>query len=320
MTNTGATADSSLEASGVLVNHEKAGLNEQEKQERQEKQEKQEKQEQGPAAATENKAVNGEKKQGGASRPQPKSNHILALALRRMLKGPAPTLDHLNRFLSTGSGHDKFWMLIQYTTKVVVWLYAKRGHASTSERVRVLSNLVSDYRIMIRLIGLAPMAQYIRYAEQFPAQTKLLQWLDRVMNFTLVCYYPLEHIYWLGAHKIMPFSDKLVDDAGYWSCRFWAVWVALQFVHLGEEYRLIKSRKQKIYTEGKKDAAKMQEELDAVEADAKSWKIQLLINACYFPLTLHWSIRGSTFPDVAVGVFGSIAAIAQAYNVWQSTA
>ncbi|KAJ1655726.1 hypothetical protein GGF38_004709 [Coemansia sp. RSA 25] len=249
-----------------------------------------------------------------------RNSHVVALALKRMLKGPAPTLDHIIRFLSSGSGHDKLWMLTQYFTKVVVWLFAKRGLKSASERVRTLSNLVSDYRIMIRLIGLVPMAQYVRYAEQFPAQTRLLQWLDRIMNLTLVCYYPLEHTYWLGAHQILPFSEKVVDLSGYWSCRFWAVWVAMQFVRLGEEYRIIQGKRREIYTRDKIDAAQMQVELDAVTAETKSWKTQLLINACYFPLTLHWSIRGSTFPDVAVGVCGTIAAVAQACNVWKATA
>ncbi|ORX66375.1 hypothetical protein DL89DRAFT_205194, partial [Linderina pennispora] len=226
------------------------------------------------------------------------------------------TLDHIIRFLSSSSGHDKAWMLTQYFTKVLAWIAANKGHMSTANRIKAFSGLVSDYRIMIRLTGLIPMAQYVRYGEQVPAQTKLLQWLDRIMNLALIIYYPLEHTYWLGAHKLVPISDKVIEDAGYWSCRFWAIWVALQFVHLGEEYRLIKNRRAKIFTQGKRNAHEMQEELDAVESDTKSWKIQLLINACYFPLTLHWSIRGSTFPDVAVGVCGTVAAAAQAYNVW----
>ncbi|KAJ2335405.1 hypothetical protein GGI00_001380 [Coemansia sp. RSA 2681] len=94
----------------------------------------------------------------------------------------------------------------------------------------------------------------------------------------------------------------------------------MQFVRLGEEYRLIQGKRREIYTRDKIDAAQMQVELDAVTAETKSWKTQLLINACYFPLTLHWSIRGSTFPDVAVGVCGTIAAVAQACNVWKATA
>ncbi|KAJ1849688.1 hypothetical protein IWW55_004834 [Coemansia sp. RSA 2706] len=288
-------ADNSLDASGVLVNG-------------------------GEAPVSEKHAAQSSDQCDEKPVKKLRGNHILALALRRMLKGPAPTLDHIVRFLSSGSGHDKFWMITQYFTKVVVWLYAKRGHKSAAERVRILSSLVADYRIMIRLVGLAPMAQFIRYSEQSPAQTRVLQWLDRLMNLSLVCYYPLEHMYWLGAHRVIPLSEKAVENSGYWSCRFWAAWVALQFVHLGEEYRVIKNRRKQIFTQGKADAVKMQQELDAADADTKSWKIQLLINACYFPLTLHWSIRGSTFPDVAVGCFGTVAALAQAYNVWQATA
>ncbi|KAJ2205833.1 hypothetical protein IW145_002542 [Coemansia sp. RSA 521] len=286
------TADNTLDASGVLVN----GDNE---------------------PVCEKRDMDNTDKHDDKPVKKLRGNHILALALRRMFKGPAPTLDHIIRFLSSGSGHDKFWM---YFTKIIVWLYAKRGLKSAAERVRILSGLVADYRIMIRLVGLAPMAQFIRYGEQYPAQSRVLRWLDRAMNLSLVCYYPLEHAYWLGAHRIIPLSDKAVENAGYWSCRFWAVWVALQFVHLGEEYRGITKRRKNIFIQGKIDAVKMQEELDAVEADTKSWKIQLLINACYFPLTMHWSIRGSTFPDVAVGCFGTVAALAQAYNVWNATA
>ncbi|KAJ2769683.1 hypothetical protein IWQ57_003003 [Coemansia nantahalensis] len=245
---------------------------------------------------------------------------IVVLALRRALKGPAPTLDHVMRFLASGSGHDKFWMVAQYFTKIVVWVLARRGGKSAAERVRLFSSLVADYRIMIRLPGLLGMAQAIRHCEQSPAPSRTLQWLDRAMNLSLVCYYPLEHAYWLGAHRILPLSDRAVEDAGYWSCRFWAAWVAMQFARLGVEHRQIAARRRRVLTRGSADAATMQHELDAVDADARSWKIQLLINACYFPLTLHWSVRGSTFPEVAVGVFGTVAAIAQAYNVWQATA
>ncbi|KAJ2159906.1 hypothetical protein GGF46_002688 [Coemansia sp. RSA 552] len=306
-------ANDALDASGVLVNNENVCAAEKQPE---------------PQAAAGQDASADAPIPGSEKKPVPdvsklRGNHILALALRRMFKGPAPTLDHIIRFLSSGSGHDKFWMasvIAQYFTKIVVWALARRGGRSAAERVRVLSGLVADYRIMIRLVGLVPMAQFIRYAEQVPASSRTLQWLDRIMNLSLVCYYPLEHIYWLGAHRVIPLSDKAVDDSGYWSCRFWAVWVVLQFVHLGEEYRLLKSRRQKVFTQEKSDAAKMQQELDAVDADTKSWKIQLLINACYFPLTLHWSIRGSTFPDVAVGAFGTVAALAQAYNVWGATA
>ncbi|KAJ2082435.1 hypothetical protein H4R24_001603 [Coemansia sp. RSA 988] len=301
----GEIADGTLEASGVLVGAEETDLLEKR------------------SVAADRLDAGSTNKTHKSEKPTAKKlggNFVLALALRRMLKSPAPTLDHIIRFLSSGSGHDKLWMITQYVTKIVVWLYSKRGYKSASERVRILSNLVADYRIMIRLTGLVPMSQFIRYSEQFPAPTPLLQWLNRVMNLSLVCYYPLEHIYWLGAHRIIPLTDNLVETSGYWSCRFWAVWVALQFVHLGEEYRVIKDRRRQVFTKGRSDAIKMQQELDAIDVEKRSWNTQLLINACYFPLTLHWSTRGSTFPDVAVGLCGTVAALAQAYNVWKATA
>ncbi|KAJ2493972.1 hypothetical protein IWW37_000050 [Coemansia sp. RSA 2050] len=314
------TADNSLEASGVLVDEAQTGAVGSSSSSDAGIDTSAETVQQRDAAPSPSLPATSAKSLPTSSAKRLRNSHVVTLALKRMFKGPAPTLDHIIRFLSSGSGHDKFWMLTQYFTKVVVWLFAKRGQKSASERVRMLSNLVADYRIMIRLTGLVPMAQYIRYAEQFPAKTRLLQWLDRIMNLTLVCYYPLEHIYWLGAHQILPFSENLVDISGYWSCRFWAVWVAMQFVRLGEEYCLIQGKRREIYTRDKIDATQMQVELDAVSAETKSWKTQLLINACYFPLTLHWSIRGSTFPDVAVGVCGTVAAVAQACNVWKATA
>jgi hypothetical protein len=40
----------------------------------------------------------------------------------------------------------------------------------------------------------------------------------------------------------------------------------------------------------------------------------------YLPLTVHWSLEKSSFPDVLVGVFGGFASIFQIYATWQSIA
>ncbi|KAJ1936707.1 hypothetical protein FBU59_004972, partial [Linderina macrospora] len=146
--------DSSLEASGVLVNEtvtETAPVAETK-----------------PAETQPEETAPEKTEETTADKPAAslRSSHILALALRRALKGPAPTLDHIIRFLSSSSGHDKAWMLTQYFTKVLAWIAANKGHLSTANRIRAFSGLVSDYRIMIRLTGLIPMAQYVRYGEQ----------------------------------------------------------------------------------------------------------------------------------------------------------
>jgi hypothetical protein len=38
------------------------------------------------------------------------------------------------------------------------------------------------------------------------------------------------------------------------------------------------------------------------------------------PLTVHWSLERSSFPDVLVGVFGGFASVFQIYAAWKATA
>lgn len=87
------SAGNSLEASEVLV----------------------EKEQHTPITESKQDGVEGEEETraetAGANIKSLRGSHIIALALRRLLKGPAPTLDHIIRFLSSGSGHDKFWMV-----------------------------------------------------------------------------------------------------------------------------------------------------------------------------------------------------------------
>ena len=44
-----------------------------------------------------------------------------------------------------------------------------------------------------------------------------------------------------------------------------------------------------------------------------------IINAAYFPLTVHWSLETSSFPDVGVGIFGTIAALVQLKMAWKAS-
>lgn len=81
----------------------------------------------------------------------------------------------------------------------------------------------------------------------------------------MLCYYPLEHVYWLLVHSIIPSTvspplgvplkpsepkpTKITLDAGVISrvsTRFWAVYVLLQFLHLREDRRLLKVRERAV--------------------------------------------------------------------------
>ena len=84
----------------------------------------------------------------------------------------------------------------------------------------------------------------------------------------MLAYYPLEHIYYMLAHDIIPAtfavptlasfipfvasksSGRLVTlnkgAFGMWSCRFWAAYIILQFAHMQEDFNLLKIREKAV--------------------------------------------------------------------------
>ncbi|RKP38172.1 peroxisomal biogenesis factor 11 [Dimargaris cristalligena] len=236
---------------------------------------------------------------------------------------PAPVLDRLTRFLASASGSDKVLMIIQYFSKIVIWYALRKGNGGLADRVRNLANPVSDYRILSRFTGLIPLVHYMRAIELNPPPTRYLHQLARLENLCNFVYYPLEHAYWLGAHNIIPstlLSPAKIDTIGVWSCRFWAGYVVLHFLTLREEHRLLQSRKVEILADKHESSpAAFQAKLEQWHRQHRDWWVQLVINTAYFPLTIHWSNPKSKFPDVGVGICGTIAALAQLYSGWKAT-
>lgn len=205
-------------------------------------------------------------------------------------------------------------MFVQYYSKLVVWHLRRKDPASLlAQRVSNLASPVSDFRILLRYYGLVPLVQWIINSEQHPHKNSYIQQLVRLQNVCNVVYYPLEHIYWLALHGVVGIADKTRDRIGMWSCRCWALSVVLYMFQLVEEKKLLDHRKAKL----SKDNDKKQ--LAVLKQDYTDWILNLVINCSYFPLTVHWSLESSAFPDVGVGLFGSIAAIAQLYSAWKAT-
>ncbi|CAO3584523.1 unnamed protein product [Absidia cylindrospora] len=146
---------------------------------------------------------------------------------------------------------------------------------------------------------------------------------ERLQNWANVIYYPLEHIYWLGAHQVIPLSQAKTDRIGIWSCPFWATYVVLEFVRLLEQYRLLRKRETALVKRIKAGDVHSDEDPEMEMALIKKERTAMLVNTCinsgYFPLTVHWSLEQSSFPDVLVGVCGGFAAIFQVYAAWRDT-
>ncbi|KAI8979806.1 peroxisomal biogenesis factor 11 [Mycotypha africana] len=213
---------------------------------------------------------------------------INPLAIAKLLGPSNPKLDHLIRFLNSVRGTDKVLMFIQYWSKVLVWILSKRKSSlkpavatlSLVQRIRNLANPVSDFRILLRYYGLLPMIQYMNYLEYNPPSTSIALTIERLQNWANVIYYPLEHIYWLGAHQVIPLSEQKTNKIGMWSCRFWAAYVILEYGRLLEQYKHLKKRETNLLKRIKAGDIETYEDPEAEMAAIKAERSSMVVNTC----------------------------------------
>ncbi|EAU83106.1 hypothetical protein CC1G_11632 [Coprinopsis cinerea okayama7 len=259
---------------------------------------------------------------------------------------PSETVDHLVRYLGTWSGSDKLFMLIQYTLKLVapfLRLRARLQHqaglrqnptSTTAAGYDKLAGIIGDSRTLWRMWGLLPIFQWLISLERSPPATRTLLTIERLQGWSMLAYYPLEHLYYLVSHGIIPstitsplslFSSKpkkIKLDAGklsLWSTRFWAVYVFLHFAHLIEDRKLLIQR-QRALRKSKANGLSAEEKKDIRNRWDAFWS-EVVINLGYLPLTIHWSLEKGLFKnDLWVTTFGLIAAVASFRSGWRATA
>jgi len=253
------------------------------------------------------------------------------------------TLNHLIRYLSTWSGSDKLFMIIQYALKLIIPFLRFRARMQHRVGLRDVpisrsatafgnfAGLISDSRMLWRLWGLLPIYQWMTSLERSPPPTRRLLLIERLQGWSMLAYYPLEHLYYLVSHSLLPKSQgkgwkaRLLDAnfLGLWSTRFWALYVLLQFAHLAEDRRLLLQRQKAVNkAKGKKKSpAEENDELRDVTSRWDQLYNELIVNLGYLPLTIHWSLEGGLFRnEIWEGIFGMAAGLASFRSGWQATA
>lgn len=117
----------------------------------------------------------------------------------------------------------------------------------------------------------------------------------------MLAYYPLEHLSYLLFHGLIPSkvpsilslfssSDRQISlDANglsIWSCRFWALYVFLQFAHLREDFVLLRARQRNL-RKGKGTGLSSIEKKELQQRWDAYWS-DFVTNLGYLPLTVHW--------------------------------
>jgi len=235
-------------------------------------------------------------------------------------------------------------MIIQYALKLVIPflnLRARLQHRAGLRKDAIspaagslskLYALIGDSRMLWRFWGLLPIYQWMTSLERMPPPTRKLMNIERLQGWSMLAYYPLEHLYYLRVNGLLsqsitlPFIKKKIhldiNKLGLWSTRFWALYVFLQFSHLREDFKLLKIR-EKALSKAKGKAKAIDETAEKTEL-ASRWDAlvnELAVNIGYLPLTLHWSLEKGLFDnEVWVGIFGLIAGVASFRSGWKATA
>lgn len=126
----------------------------------------------------------------------------------------------------------------------------------------------------------------------------------------------LENGAYLSSKGVMGWSVDKQNKAWLWSSRFWAAHVGLEFLRLGRVYS---KRERGTEEEKRMDGPKGDVWTDRGEKEwFEGWRRQVLVNAAWAPLTLHWSREGGLISDFWVGVFGSVAGVVGTRKAWKA--
>ncbi|KAH9995646.1 hypothetical protein BJV74DRAFT_829184 [Russula compacta] len=259
------------------------------------------------------------------------------------------TLNHLVRYLSTWSGSDKLFMLIQYGAKVLIPILQARARlhhraglrngptSALAPKLAKLASIIGDARTLWGIWGMLPIVQWLISLERAPPPTRRLLTIERTQGWAMLTFYPLQHLCYLRAHELIPTAlplpflssssssakphprrEVVINKAALsmWSSRLWAAYVVLQLAHLREDRALLLKRQRALTRLSPKEKERVE-----LAGRWHAWYNELAVNMSFLPMTIHWSLEKGIFKnDVWVSLFGLAAAIASFRSGWKATA
>lgn len=230
-------------------------------------------------------------------------------------------------------------MIAQYGSALIVAfllalqrLKSRRSVSGIIASLQAVSRLTADARILFRIWAILPMVQWMAGIERAPPPTRNLQFIERLQALSMVVYSPMEAVAYLAMHKILPVTDAAQNWLWLNGCRLWAAYVVLDFWHIIEDYRVLRTNARALEqsrghpgpAESEKGMSDEQRETRQLWTRLQERKSLLLsqfwVNVGYLPLTAHWSIDGGFLTEGWVGFFGTIAALASTRLQWKATA
>ncbi|KAJ4299559.1 hypothetical protein N0V90_004805 [Kalmusia sp. IMI 367209] len=203
---------------------------------------------------------------------------------------------------------------------------------------KALAGVIADYRIFVRLWGLAGLYIWARGAWNTPLRTeegrkeRVLRGVAWAQIASLVAFQVLENGAYLASKGILT-SAGWSGEVGkrrevrwwVWSSRFWAGYVALELLRVGvlhyyeSRQSSVSKDEKELIKDGEKEGKLLQQQK---KRENWLWWRDLVSNVAYMPMTLHWSVEEEKgfLSDWGVGILGAVAGGSLFVDAWRQTA
>lgn len=152
-----------------------------------------------------------------------------------------------------------------------------------------------------------PIVQWLISLERAPPPTRRLLTIERTQGWTMLTFYPLQHLCYLRTHELIPTALPLslpflsssssssakpqprrevaINKAALsmWSSRLWAAYVVLQLAHLREDRALLLKRQRALNRRSPKEKERAE-----LAGRWHAWYNELAVNMSFLPMTIHW--------------------------------
>ncbi|CAB9504038.1 Peroxisomal biogenesis factor 11 (PEX11) [Seminavis robusta] len=196
-------------------------------------------------------------------------------------------------FVWPGANQEKLLRCLQYSLWMISFFLL--------EDCAKLARELESARYILRFHGLPPAleaAQSGSWSFSSARYPKLQQFLGKLLAWTMVGYYPLEHaacLLWFSPKLIFPtsFPVGLAEAFSMWSCRCWLAYVVVEILQNGLKY-CEETQKARKYVEQKKDDSEgVQSAMPPRPAMMKYLRFQLVRASLHLLPAMHWSFHNS---------------------------
>ncbi|KAF2104415.1 hypothetical protein NA57DRAFT_70622 [Rhizodiscina lignyota] len=185
--------------------------------------------------------------------------------------------------------------------------------AYAADSTKRLADLIADVRIFVRLWDLLKIYAWGRKTYLEPPKDRALKVIAWTQVGVNAAYQLLENGAYLAQHGILDWTERKQTRWWLWSSRFWAAHVALDLARLGRQRHL---RKREAHERGGEEK---EGKIERRKEEAL-WLKEVIVNAAYAPMTIHWSLEEGVISESMVGLLGTIAGGVSLRDKWMKTA